>query len=512
MYSNISLCTCLSLLRWSEYGQGYLYDDDGENHDGSSTWYQTRTQAFRANTAYSLYGVLKGDFSLRSCTQGTYINSFFTTGGADTVISALALTVKNNGNDNNPGVNCYVIEQEQNNNKNNNNDNKNNNNDNKNNNHRRAKSNDNNNNNNNNNKNYMSTTLGCTDSGTFAVATFDGKTCDGTYFTNTTDDLPDYNDAMFSATCKKVWDLSKSYTYTTAVTTLLEASAACDVSMYGSMCPDPFGKKHLYSSAVTVVSKSKARRSSMGWDGPLRVLSWMCLVAGMGLSWSAYMISSRHQIRERGGGMVGTVRTIAADVSESMSKMAGSVTKTNPKKSSGSSRRRKGYRSNSKVEDDGTIAPPSLGITKPPETAGEAQTRRLWRLGGERTKKESSKSRSIKKNQGVMITVEKPVGRSSSTHKSKETTTAAVVVGVVGYEPPDKMMVRKAAAAAAVAKTPASPPRRYNPPVDKFDKYVMVPGVSESTEDEIAANIDSPSYVPPGLRKADSGRSNGDIV
>ena len=78
MYSNISLCTCLSLLRWSEYGQGYLYDDDGENHDGSTTWYQTRTQAFRANTAYSLYGVLKGDFSLRSCTQGTYINSFFT--------------------------------------------------------------------------------------------------------------------------------------------------------------------------------------------------------------------------------------------------------------------------------------------------------------------------------------------------------------------------------------------------------------------------------------------------
>jgi hypothetical protein len=463
---------------------GYMYDDDGENHDGSSTWYQTRTQAFRANAAYSLYGVLKGDHSIRSCTQATYINSFFTTGGADTMISALALTVKNNGNDNNPGVNCYVVEQES----NNNNNDKNNNNNNKD--HRRAKSND----NNNNNKNYVSTTLGCTDSGDFAVATFTGKTCDGTYFTNTTDDLEDYNDAMASATCNKIWDYSK-YSYQpeqSVAYSLLSASSACDTSIYAT-CPDPFGKKHMYASAVTVVSKSKRR--STNWNGPVRVLSWMFLVLGTALMTTAYFISSRHKIREHGGGIKGTALTMVTDLKDGFRKTVGMGR-------GDSSKRKKSSRSRdaSTMDDDGTIAPPSLGKgAKPPETSEEAQTRRLWGLGGSRasrlkvTKSRSSKSPGEK--------------RKSSKSKSKEKA-AAAAAAAGAYEPPD---MDKA------GKTPASPSRRaYNPPVDKYDKYVVVPGVSKSysNEEEIVANIDAPTYVPPGLRKADSGKSsgNGEIV
>ena len=78
---------------WSECAGADNFDDDGENHDGDEDWYQTRTTQFCANVAYSLYGIRKNNFKLvNTCSKGTYINSFFTYGGADTLVRALGLS------------------------------------------------------------------------------------------------------------------------------------------------------------------------------------------------------------------------------------------------------------------------------------------------------------------------------------------------------------------------------------------------------------------------------------
>ena len=84
---------------WSECAGADNFDDDGENHDGDEEWYLTRTTTFCANAAYSLYGIKKNNFKLvNTCSKGTYINSFFTYGGADTLARALGLNVNTKDN------------------------------------------------------------------------------------------------------------------------------------------------------------------------------------------------------------------------------------------------------------------------------------------------------------------------------------------------------------------------------------------------------------------------------
>ena len=61
-------------------------------------WYMGHTQCFKANVAYSLYGVLKSDSSAGSstaatCNKHTYINSFFTTFGPESFTGPLGLGV-----------------------------------------------------------------------------------------------------------------------------------------------------------------------------------------------------------------------------------------------------------------------------------------------------------------------------------------------------------------------------------------------------------------------------------
>jgi hypothetical protein len=72
-------------------GDGNADDDDDDDDDDDEeieNWYMGRTQCFRANAAYSLYGVLKGE-SARGCNPLTYINSFFTDYGVEVFSSAM---------------------------------------------------------------------------------------------------------------------------------------------------------------------------------------------------------------------------------------------------------------------------------------------------------------------------------------------------------------------------------------------------------------------------------------
>lgn len=259
---------------WSEYGLGNNYDDDGENHDGDENWYMTRVQPFRANAAFSLYGFLKGDFHMPgrgACRKATYINTFFTYEGADSILSVfgkdVSMSVLSGSDDDDDSystsVGCYEAEYDDDNvyGQNNNGDG-------------RKLSGD-----SNDNDNGASKTLGCTADGDFAIAKFLGDDCDGRYFLNTTeDDMSEYNAAMNSIGCTQIYKKNKD---DTIVQTILSTSFACDISLYGSLCPDPYNLKHTYD-ANTILSSKMGRSVVVGrWQTPVRILTGIFFVAAL---------------------------------------------------------------------------------------------------------------------------------------------------------------------------------------------------------------------------------------
>lgn len=277
-------------------------------------WYQYRTQPFCANAAYSLYGTLKGHFTaFNSCTKGTYINSFFTYGGADTLLSALDISTStvfddyqyddDDGNyytQSNSNAVCYPIEGENGgNNQNNNNGNSGDGDD---------------------HLSGMSSTMGCTRDGKFAVATFQGDTCDGNYFLETTDYLRKYNRNINGVKCRQIWNLRRDgntlnqqerklednqddnyyYTPASAAEGLLMNSWACNTEIYGKGCPDPYGLKSKYNAVLAAVSNGQSARvavTNARLKTPLRFLSWMAFIAGTTLLAASYYIKNKERIQ-----------------------------------------------------------------------------------------------------------------------------------------------------------------------------------------------------------------------
>jgi len=81
---------------WSEYTDNGDNDDDPRCNAGDDAedqpWYMGKTQCYRANIAYSLYGVRKGDDSPRNaCGKRYYINSFYTKNGMEDFGNLLGL-------------------------------------------------------------------------------------------------------------------------------------------------------------------------------------------------------------------------------------------------------------------------------------------------------------------------------------------------------------------------------------------------------------------------------------
>jgi hypothetical protein len=376
---------------WSECSLGDAYDDDGENRDGGTykesvekervgsirkismgdacfvqswfcstliglfltlylavpfhvfcldeNWYQYRTQTFCANAAYSLYGVLKKQhFHLSSCSRSTYINSFFTYGGADTVLQALGLhattSFDSTGNDftsSHPNAVCYAVDGE---------------------------------NNNNGDGGGASSTMGCSADGSFAVAEFSGQTCDGNYFVQTLDQAKEYNRAFNGVRCKQIWNYRKHYSTSSAAAyatssssnndnrqlvrtnlddtnqhqaivvvaaseqmedapsrglgysssssstygnnpaeILLSSSWACDISVYPKGCPDPFGLKQRYDAVLAAVSSGRSSRMAVTnarLRMPLLFLSAVAFLVGIGFWMAAYFVSNQARIQKQG--------------------------------------------------------------------------------------------------------------------------------------------------------------------------------------------------------------------
>lgn len=361
---------------WSECSRGDNYDDDGENRDGDEYWYQYRTQPFCANAAFSLYGVLKNHWltmPFHHCSRATYINSFFTYGGADTVLEALNVQVQTvfdemddyGGDDDDDGgygggggygkthsnAVCYEVENENNYNNNNN---------------RRfllwededqeeeehqrrdLNSNDNNNNYDYSSNSGTSSTMGCSAKGAFVAALFGGQTCDGNYYLESTDELRRYNRKMSGVRCRQVWNRfahgsggagtydrrrrgrrqleqqqrelednnnnngNNNYyaanSYNSPAEYLLSHSWACDVSLYPSGCPDPYGLKSKYDAVLAAVAAGRSPGLAV-WQvrlrAPLAVLSTACLLAAVALLGFSYYLHRRADAQQAAGAGAG---------------------------------------------------------------------------------------------------------------------------------------------------------------------------------------------------------------
>jgi hypothetical protein len=87
LYVQYHGCTWSAMLGNDDDGDG-LYNCGPYNWDEEDLWYLGKTACMRANVAYSLYGILKGDEDL-GCRKANFINSFFTTGGVESWIKSM---------------------------------------------------------------------------------------------------------------------------------------------------------------------------------------------------------------------------------------------------------------------------------------------------------------------------------------------------------------------------------------------------------------------------------------
>ena len=248
-----------------------------------------RTLPFRANAAYSLYGILKGHARANKCSSATYINTFVTYMGADTILNTVGRTditgFSNSSYDDDTWQydsnsycdqmsSSYLTDYQ-----------------------RRlveenlaerggdrdlSGSGDNNN-------NYISTTMGCAvDSEKFVMAVFGDGYCDGNYFLNKTEPMKKYNRAMSRVRCSKIWDRHSSK-YNGDV--LLSTSSACDTSYYGDRCPDPYGRKKRYARLVSGTDHSNMKPFSLV---SYRAFAWALFVTGLALLAGAVFIKRRY--------------------------------------------------------------------------------------------------------------------------------------------------------------------------------------------------------------------------
>lgn len=250
---------------WSEYS---TEDEDGDGNDvgcgrqeggDDETWYMGSTPCFRANVAYTLYGVKAGaEVGNNPCDSSNYINSFFTTKGIEAFGDSVGLnydqygassvcSVSYNGayygyDDNQNNQNGYS--------------------------HGQLMS-----------ENYSSSTLGCDASGQFTLATFKGATCDGSHFLGNTVDKYNYmNRALGNLGCVQVYAAADEQDENenaeegeeqrqeegeeedqSMASYLLKRSASCSHNEYPDTCPDPFNVKRARDQKLHKVAQSKYR-------------------------------------------------------------------------------------------------------------------------------------------------------------------------------------------------------------------------------------------------------------
>lgn len=223
------------------------------------------TECFRANVAFSLYGVLSGKEDL-GCDKRTFINSFFTTTGVETFTQALynaGVTFQSNSNAENDypgGVSSQCSSQDGNN--NNNGDD--------------AVS-----HNQKYGSGYTSYGLGCYKSA-FAMKQFKGPFCNGQDEVKITDKLTNFNSDMTQASCVPIYGGSSggdgNDNKNNNGLDVLYYSTACSVREFPGACPDPYGKLAGYAraDAQAVAKAAHPRRERLKM-----IFSWILLALGI---------------------------------------------------------------------------------------------------------------------------------------------------------------------------------------------------------------------------------------
>ena len=261
------------------------FDDDGENYDGEDAWYQGRTgSGSSANAGFSLYGTLKNRMQFGGCRKATYINSFFTTNGADVLIDALGLNVDTSYS--------YCHEYEWNNNENDNN----------------QDSGDNRDNDDNNNNAYpKSATLGCAADGRFATALFTDEYCQGNYFWNTTTadgTYAAYNKKLKGLHCQKIWNgrapnSATSNGYKSTAHEILAQSEVCD-TRENAACPNPWKRKSRYEKTIQLASSGSRTNMEYRVRRPLVMIFHGLLAVGLVLTLIAYRARNKERLQKSG--------------------------------------------------------------------------------------------------------------------------------------------------------------------------------------------------------------------
>ena len=198
-------------------------------------------------------------------------------------------------------------------------------------------------NNNNNNNDGTSSTVGCSASGDFVVALFEGSTCDGNYYLGTSEssssDMSKYNRKMNGVRCRQIWnrfthssgagtynrqrrrrqemrqledqnqddDTADGYygvTYNSPAEYLLSHSWACDVSLYpNGLCPDPYGLKNKYDAVLQAVASGRPAKLAV-WQvrlhTPMVFLSTLLFLAACVLLGLSYYVSRRDDAKKLG--------------------------------------------------------------------------------------------------------------------------------------------------------------------------------------------------------------------
>jgi hypothetical protein len=222
------------------YRQQDNYQNGCGGFGGEYFWYMGRTQCFKANVAYALYGHLKGS-SNTGCTKLTYINSFFTTFGAESFAGPLGLGI-DYGNSQ-----CTIDETP-----------------------------------NNvyldnsalaadddylddkypfyNYQAYTSIGTGCSDKKQFVTDSYTGAFCHGQNYVETIDTLSDFNSKLQGMECTQIYDGSQQpqsfdndgdYNFAKMYPIdLLSFSKSCSLRQYPHDCPDPHGVKRKYAATI----------------------------------------------------------------------------------------------------------------------------------------------------------------------------------------------------------------------------------------------------------------------
>jgi hypothetical protein len=245
-------------------GGGDVRESNGCGGDGGQYfWYMGRTQCFRANVAFSLYGILKDQsHSGKACQKGTYINSFFTTYGVESFGGPLGLGVDT--------ANSYCTTQEADDGQDKYYD--------------AGKIDDDYLSGNVQFINYMAYTsvgTGCA-AGRFVTDKYTGAFCHGDLYQETVDTLDSFNTAIESLGCTQIYssssrrELQEYQDYNFAemeAVKILSFSTVCDIRQYPNDCPDPYGKKIEYTKNLErSLSQSSITNSS---HNPMQVVTYV---------------------------------------------------------------------------------------------------------------------------------------------------------------------------------------------------------------------------------------------